>query len=320
MYQSATIGVVIPAYNEAEFIGDVIASVPKFVDRTYIVDDSSSDGTWTRICEHVEQLPPVTVEDTAELQPFAAESAESEPESLDGVERGMAEAGETIPTKGRTRDTSGEVRSKPDGGEVEPEVVPVRHATNRGRGGSVKTGYQLAVNDGMDIVAVLDGDGQMDPAILDRVIDPVVKGRADYAKGNRLVDNDHWSEMSRWRLFGNTILTVMTKVASGYWGMRDSQNGYTAISADALETIDIDALYEDYGFLNDMLIRLRVHDMTVEDVPVEAVYGDEESGIVYSSFIPRLSALLLWGFLWRLRKKPPLSNNVKHSSQRNTSE
>jgi hypothetical protein len=110
------------------------------------------------------------------------------------------------------------------------------------------------------------------------------------------------AELSRWRLFGNVVLTGITKIASGYWGMTDPQNGYTAVSARALRSIDLDALYDDYGFLNDMLIRLRAVDARVVDVPMRARYGEEESGIAYSSFVPRLSVLLLRRYLWRLRR------------------
>jgi hypothetical protein len=109
--------------------------------------------------------------------------------------------------------------------------------------------------------------------------------------------------MSRWRLFGNRLLTVLTRIASGYWGMVDPQNGYAAISLHALEELPIDDLYEEYGFLNDLLVHLNVRGLTIADVPHEAVYGDEQSGIEYSTFVPRLSKLLLRDFLWRLKMK-----------------
>jgi glycosyltransferase involved in cell wall biosynthesis len=189
-----------------------------------------------------------------------------------------------------------------DGGAT-PTVVPMRHDENRGVGGAIKTGYREAMSDDVDVVAVMNGDGQMDPAVLDRILDPVVEGKAAYAKGNRLLSSDHWDGMSRWRLFGNVILTGLTRIASGYWRMTDPQNGYTAISVDALQQLNLDAMYERYGFLNDMLIRLNVHDMRVADVEMSAVYGDESSSIQYTEFVPRLSWLLLLGFVWRLRKR-----------------
>lgn len=109
--------------------------------------------------------------------------------------------------------------------------------------------------------------------------------------------------MSNWRLFGNALLTMLTKIASGHWKMRDPQNGYTVISATALEQLSLNDLFDDYGFLNDMLIQLDANGLTVQDVPMEALYGDESSGIRYSSFVPKLSILLLTGFFSRLRQK-----------------
>jgi glycosyltransferase involved in cell wall biosynthesis len=276
MYENTTVGVVVPAYNEASFIGEVIESIPSFVDRCYVVDDCSTDGTWAEITVHVEPNAP---------KPDV---------TTDG---GVGDPAR--PSAGEESGVGLSASPGPDG-EFEETVVPVRHRVNRGRGGAVKTGYQLALVEGMDVVAVIDGDGQMDPDVLDRIIEPVVAGDADYAKGNRLVDADRLAAMSRWRLFGNAVLSLLTKVASGYWGMRDPQNGYTAVSAETLADIGVDHLYEDYGFLNDVLVRMGAHSKRVVDVPMTAVYEDEESGIQYRSFVPKLAALLLWGFLWRL--------------------
>ncbi|WP_276271738.1 glycosyltransferase family 2 protein [Haloarcula litorea] len=276
MYEQTAIGVVVPAHNEAEFVGDVIDSVPSFVDRLYVVDDCSTDGTWTEILEHA---------DGAEAERVSAGAG-----SPDGAAGGV-----------RRADGGVDVSLTPEGpGSFERTVVPVRHSVNRGRGGAVKTGYQLALVEGLDVVATMDGDGQMDADILDRIVDPVANGDADYAKGNRLVDRDHCSAMSNWRLFGNVVLTLLTKVASGYYGMRDPQNGYTAISVETLHDIDVGSLYNDYGFLNDVLIRLRASGKQIVDVPMRAVYEDEESGIQYRSFVPSLSALLARMFCWRL--------------------
>jgi glycosyltransferase involved in cell wall biosynthesis len=202
------------------------------------------------------------------------------------------------------------INDRPDGerslGDADapvPRVVPIRHEQNRGVGGAIKSGYRRARADGIDVTAVMAGDGQMDPEILDRFLDPIIDGRADYVKGNRLWHRDHWREMSSWRLFGNRLLTILTKVASGYWGISDPQNGYTAISLEALRTVAVEDLYERYGFANDLLVHLNVYGLRVADVHHPAVYGNEESGIQYSTFVPRLSLLLLRGFLARLRLK-----------------
>lgn len=257
MYEGKTIGVVVPAYNEAGFVGDVIDTVPDFVDRVYAIDDRSTDGTWAEIQEHA--------------------SAVNE----------------------RRQNTA-----VTDGGAVfDTRVVPLRNDENRGVGGTIKHGYRRALRDGVDVVAVMNGDGQMDPDILHRIIDPVVHGEVEYAKGNRLVYREYRRGMSTWRFFGNSILSFLTKIASGYWKTMDPQNGYTAISREALERLELNEVYDDYGFCNDVLVRLNVHGMRVADVAMPAVYGDEKSSIKYSTFIPKLSTLLLQDFLWRLKVK-----------------
>ena len=261
MYKGESVGVVVPAYNEAGLVGDVIETLPPFVDRAYVIDDCSTDGTWSEIenaAAEINERPAVI-----------------EPREIHA-----------------------------DGGKVfTPRVITIRHEHNRGVGGAIKTGYKRAREDGLDIVAVMNGDGQMDPGILDRIIDPIVEGRADYTKGNRLSHPDHRREMSAWRTFGNTLLTVLTKFVSGYWRMNDPQNGYTAISRRALETIDLDRLYDRYGFCNDLLVHLNVHEMRIEDVDMEARYGEETSHISYSSFVPRLSWLLFRRACWRYTQK-----------------
>lgn len=260
MYRGASVAVVVPAYNEGPFIGEVLDGMPAIVDSVYAVDDCSTDDTWHEIESRTARVP---------------------------VADAVADGGST----GR------------------PRIVPVRHRTNRGRGAAVMSGYRRAYSDGMDVIAVMDGDGQMDPDRLERLLDPVVDGRADYAKGNRLASTTHLRGMSAWRLFGNVLLTLLTSLASGYWGIRDSQNGYTAISREALGWLDLDAMYDGYGFLNDMLMMLNQHGARVVDVPMPAVYGDEQSGIRYATFVPSLSLLLLRGFvrrLWRRRSVEPL--------------
>ncbi|MFW5974387.1 MAG: glycosyltransferase family 2 protein, partial [Natrialbaceae archaeon] len=239
----------------------VIETLPAFVDRAYVIDDRSTDGTWEEIERAAGRVNELA---TAEYD-----------------RRLHADGG--LPSMRR--------------------VVPIRHERNRGVGGAIKTGYERAAEDGLDVVAVMNGDGQMDPGILDRIIDPFVDGRADYAKGNRLSRRDHREAMPAWRLFGNGLLTFLTKFVSGYWRMNDPQNGYTAISKRALEAIDLGRLYEGYGFCNDLLVHLNVHGLRIEDVEMRSRYGDERSHIRYSSFVPSLSWLLLRRALWRYKQK-----------------
>lgn len=187
-------------------------------------------------------------------------------------------------------------------------VTVIHHEKNQGVGAAIVTGYKAVLEAGedkeeIDIAAVMAGDNQMDPAFLPHLLDPVVDGKADYSMGNRLVDREFRSGMSKWRFFGNALLTLLTKIASGYWQMVDPQNGYTAISRRALETISLDAIYPGYGYCNDVLVRLNVYGFRVKNVPHPSRYGREKSGIRYSTYIVRLSRLLLKDFLWRLKMK-----------------
>ncbi|WP_049893130.1 glycosyltransferase family 2 protein [Natronococcus jeotgali] len=202
----------------------------------------------------------------------------------------------------RINESAESARAVADGGDGR-RIVPIRHEENRGYGGAVKTGYERAVDDGIDVVAVMNGDGQMDPAILDRILDPVVDGEADYAKGNRLLAPEDRDSMSTFRFVGNAALTGLSKFATGYWTLSDPQNGYTAISREAIEALDLEAITDQYGFLNHVLTHLNVAEFRVADVPMTAVYGEEESSIGYPSFVRYVSLLLLRSFLWRLKTR-----------------
>lgn len=183
-------------------------------------------------------------------------------------------------------------------------LVLIRHEVNQGVGAAIVTGYQQAVEEGMDTVAIMAGDAQMDPAELDQVVGPVNRGEADYVKGNRLFTGEAWRIIPRYRYLGNAFLSLLTKIAAGYWHIADSQTGYTAISADALRLMPIDRLYPRYGYPNHMLTMLNIFDMRVQDIPVRPVYNiGEKSGIRLRNVIPRMSWLLLKCFLWRMKEK-----------------
>lgn len=240
LYRGKRIAVVVPAYNEENLIGDVLAGIPDYVARVYAVDDGSGDATGA------------IIEDYARL---------------------------------------------------DSRIVSIRHNPNRGVGAAITSGYRRAVEDGMDIVAVMAGDNQMDPLYLPSLLDPIVDGRADYTKGNRLINEAYLKGMSTWRRFGNSLLTFLTKVASGYWQMMDPQNGYTAISVRALSALPLESIYPGYGYCNNLLVWLNIYGMRVSDVAIPARYGRERSGIRYSTYIPRVSKLLLGNFLFRLKTK-----------------
>ncbi len=238
MIEGKRVAVVVPARDEEELIGGTLAAVPEFVDRIYVVDDASTDGTAAR----------------------------------------APEAG--------------------------PRVEVIRHEQNEGVGAAIVTGYKRALADGADVVCVMAADGQMDPADLETLAGAVARGEVDYAKANRLFTGEAWTLIPRSRYLGNAVLSLLTKIASGYWHVADSQSGYTAISREMLERLDLDRLYRRYGFPNDMLVHLNVWNARVRDFPSRPIYGvGESSGIRLRRVIPAISWLLVRRFFWRLREK-----------------
>jgi glycosyltransferase involved in cell wall biosynthesis len=183
-------------------------------------------------------------------------------------------------------------------------LVLLSHAENQGVGAAVVTGYKQALMRGIEVVVVMNGDGQMDPEDLIRVVAPVARGEADYVKGNRLFRGESWQMIPHYRYLGNAVLSLLTKIVSGYWHIADSQSGYTAIARTALERLDLNRIYKRYGMPNDILVKLNVDNFRVRDVSVRPVYNiGESSGIRLRKVIPTISWLLLRGFCWRLKEK-----------------
>ena len=182
----------------------------------------------------------------------------------------------------------------------------IRHDKNGGVGAAIVTGYKaaLAETDDRGLAVVMAGDAQMDPEDLPRLLAPLARGEADYTKGNRLFTGQAWKIIPRHRYLGNAVLSLLTKVASGYWHVADSQSGYTAITLEALRVLQLDRLYKRYGFPNHLLVELNNYDFRVRDVPIKPVYGiGEVSGIRLPSVIPTLSWLLVKCYFWRMKEK-----------------
>ena len=179
------------------------------------------------------------------------------------------------------------------------------HERNRGVGAAIVTGYKRALAARIDAVAVMAGDNQMDPDELEALALPVVRGELDYAKANRLFTGSAWKLIPRNRYLGNAILSLLTKIASGYWHIADSQAGYTVVSlAHARSCSTSTASTRRYGFPNDMLVHLNVWNARVRDFPSRPIYGvGERSGIKIRRVVPRISWLLWKGFFWRMREK-----------------
>src|SRR5919109_176175 len=173
----------------AALIGVTLASIPYFVDRIYVVDDHSSDGTAAAVRD------------------------------LDYA-----------------------------------RVELIEHERNEGVGAAILTGYRRALEDRVDVTAVMAADAQMDPADLEMLVRPVAQGDVDYAKANRLFTGKAWEVIPRYRYLGNAVLSLLTKIASGYWHVADSQAGYAAISLPMLDMLDLERIYQRYGFPNDMLV------------------------------------------------------------------
>ena len=175
----------------------------------------------------------------------------------------------------------------PDGsGKTAQEALPgdprlhvVTHEENQGVGGAVLTGYKEAVKLGATCMVKIDGDGQMDPALISRIAAPVLMGQADYVKGNRFFNLEDVRAMPMVRLIGNAGLSFLSKVSSGYWNLFDPTNGFTAIHANVAAMLPMDRISKRYFFESDMLFRLNTLRAVVVDVPMAARYEDEESGL-----------------------------------------
>ena len=185
--------------------------------------------------------------------------------------------------------------------KVDNRVDLIRHAENRGVGGAIQSGYRACLENNMDITVVMNGDAQMHPDDLPHIVDPVATDIADYSKGNRLFHGEAWELIPRYRYIGNAVLSLMTKIASGYWHVADSQSGFTAMSLRGLKCINIDKIFQRYGVPNDILVKLNIENLRVVDVPIRPVYGvGEQSGIRLYKVIPDISFLLFKGFFSRM--------------------
>jgi glycosyltransferase involved in cell wall biosynthesis len=186
-------------------------------------------------------------------------------------------------------------------GRMGRRLAVIEQPKNKGVGAAVTAGYRRSLELGIDVIALMAGDGQTDPDDLALIIDPVISGKADYSKGNRLFTGEAWRRTPHVRYLGNAFLSMLTKIASGYWHVADSQSGFTAISRPALMSLDLDRLYHSYGYPNDLLIQLNIRNLRVADVPTHPRYGvGERSSMNVFLVIPTVSYLLLRGFLNRL--------------------
>ncbi len=196
---------------------------------------------------------------------------------------------------------------------TESRIHPVTHASNRGVGAAIVTGYRCCLADGMDVAAVMAGDNQMDPALLSALLDPLVDGRADYAKGSRMLVPGHRRGMSWWRVFGNWLLRWLTAAATGNVAITDPQNGFTAISRRALDQLNLSAVYPGYGYCNHLISRLTALRLAIVEIAMAQVINQgQKSKIRYVPYSLRMLSLLAHCLVFRLRvtlsRSPGLSS------------
>lgn len=179
-------------------------------------------------------------------------------------------------------------------------VEVIFHKSNQGVGGAVLTGYKAALKSGATVIVKIDGDGQMRPKLINRFIAPIISCEADYAKGNRFYELENLEAMPKIRLLGNAVLSFMSKLSSGYWDIFDPTNGFTAINATVASKLPMDKISKRYFFESDMLFRLNTLRAVVVDIPITAVYQDENSSLRISKIIFEFSYKHLRNFIKRI--------------------
>jgi len=201
-----------------------------------------------------------------------------------------------------SNDKTPEILKKIEG--LNNRVTYMRHEKNRGVGAALRTGYLWCLEHDIDISVVMNGDNQMDPDDLPNLLNPIAQNVVDYTKGNRLVTGEAWRKIPHSRYLGNAALTFLTKIASGYWHITDSQSGYTAMNKRALHLLPLENMYNGYGIPNDILVTLNIYNMSVMDVPVNPVYGiGEKSGIKIHRVMFSIFFLLIRLFFRRMIQK-----------------
>ena len=290
MLKNKTIAVVIPAYNEETQIKDVIESMPDFVDRIVVVNDCSIDKT----SDIVKTFWQTKFNTGIEIKNITTQNIEGRFERANRALQNQMklELNYFVPSE--------VVNTNP---ETE-RVILINQLKNSGVGATIARGYKWCKDYGIDCTAVMAGDGQMDPSELESICKPVVEENIDYVKGNRLIHRSALLVIPKIRYFGNSILSILTKIASGYWHVSDTQCGYTAISLKALQSIRLFDIYKSYGMPNDMLVKLNIAFCSLREVEIKPVYDiGENSKMKIGKVIPRISWLLFKSFFKRLWQK-----------------
>lgn len=285
MLNNKTVAVVIPAYNEENQIGLVLETMPEFVDRIIVVNDCSKDKTEQGAKKFINKL--------GEFQLPEIKIKKSNSNFYN-------KANEIIEQWNKDEikyfAPASIIHENPNN-----RLVIISLLKNSGVGSAIARGYKWAKDNNIDCTAVMAGDGQMDPDELYSICEPVTNDSIDYVKGNRLSHKSAKALIPKKRYLGNSALSILTKIASGYWHISDTQTGYTAISNKALNKIDLYKIYPRYGMPNDMLVKLNIENCSIKEVDIKPIYFiGEQSKMKIRKVIPRISWLLTKSFFKRI--------------------
>jgi len=287
MLNNKTIAVVVPAYNEEKQIGMVIETMPDFVDRIIVVNDCSTDKTADIVKQYIEKDKKKTIKIENILHKVQPEKYNySEIVLQKQLNKELSYFPDSNIYKNNTKDK---------------RIVLINELKNSGVGAAIARGYKWCKDYNIDCIAVMAGDGQMDSDELKSICRPVVEDDIDYVKGNRLIHRSSLLVIPKIRYSGNSVLSVLTKVASGYWHVSDTQTGYTAISNKALNSIRIHKIYKKYGMPNDMLVKLNIAFCSIKEVEIKPIYNiGENSKMKICKVIFPILWLLFKSFFKRL--------------------
>jgi hypothetical protein len=278
MLNGKLIGVVVPAFNEEQQIGMVIEGMPSFVDRIIITNDFSLDKT-SEVVESYMKEDPAT-EATLKVENWIFDLKKN---------KGLNNFIESNP--------SNDIQEN-------QRIILLNNTKNEGNGKSIARGLRFAYDLGLDAVSIMDGDGQMDPSELIDIMSPVAFDNVNYVKGNRLIHPSARIVIPKIRLFGNSILSILNKIAAGYWKVSDTQTGYVCLSREMLSRIELHSMYKRYGWPNDLLVKANIESCTIREVGIKPVYNvGEQSKMNIFKVIPKISFLLVRSFFKRLYVK-----------------
>ena len=285
MLNNKTVAVVVPAYNEEKQILSVLKTMPNFVDKIIVVNDRSTDKTEDVVKKYIKK-----------------NNNTSKVFKNKNKGRNKYSKANIILDEMQELETTLFVPSKIFNKNPEKErIILINHNKNSGAGAAIATGYNLCKRYRIDCTAIMDGDGQMDPDELKKICLPIVNDEVDYTKANRLSHRSAFLVIPKIRFIGNSILSLLTKIASGYWHISDTQSGFTAISLNALNGIRIHRIYKGYGNPNDRLVRLNIAFCSIKEIPSKPIYDiGEKSKLHVWKVIPQISLLLFKSFFKRL--------------------